>query len=90
MPRTKLQAEVDSWKPKYPDFESLPEKITSGILVNSYYGLSYPTARKFIENIPGHFIIGKSPVIAKRVFGRYTGEMVEKGDLIPNATYQIT
>jgi hypothetical protein len=76
MPRTKLQDEVDSWKPKYPDFESLPEKITSGVLVNSYYELSYPTARKFIESIQGHFMIGKSPVVAKRVLGKHTGEMV--------------
>lgn len=75
MPRTRLQTLVDSQKVKFKKFEELPEKITSGVLVNSYYELSYPTAKKLIEKIPGHFVIGKSPVVAKRVFGKYTGEI---------------
>lgn len=75
MPRTKLQIKVETMKPKYPNFESLPNMITPTVLANSYFSISRPTAQRFIESIPGSLKIGVKRLIAKRIFGTYTGEI---------------
>lgn len=75
MPRTKMQKEVDSKKPEYPDFDSLPNMITPTVLAKSYFDISRPTAQRFIESIPGSLKIGVKRVVAKRILGIYTGEI---------------